>query len=287
MGLMQFVKNRKLRHEIKQLADKNTYNNIILTDDVQLSLNPVRTGKNLNVCVIGGAGTGKTRNYVLPNILQANTSYVIIDKSGYLLNSTGKFLKEQGYVVKVFNLNDTETVSCDYKELCKVGDVKTAIFIVPSMTNCNLSGELIVKLFFALYNRVESLPNNRLPVHVRFIFDEFGNSGHIPDFEKHCAVCGKFNMSVNIILQNFEQLKLLYEYSDIILGNCDSRLYLGGLNIGTLKHISETVGSQMSFYELATIDENNKCVLNIRGLPTFYGEKYDVEKHINYDRIEK
>lgn len=69
-----------------RLADKNSDNNIILTDDVQLSLDTAKTGKNLNVCVIGGAGTGKTYNYVLPNILQVNTSYVITDRDGYLLS---------------------------------------------------------------------------------------------------------------------------------------------------------------------------------------------------------
>lgn len=87
-----------------RLADKNADNNIILTDDVQLSLDTAQTGKNLNVCVISGGGMGKTYNYVLPNILQANTSYVITDRDGYLLNKTGKFLKEQGYIVKVLNL---------------------------------------------------------------------------------------------------------------------------------------------------------------------------------------
>lgn len=91
-----------------RFADKNSDNNIILTDDVQLSLDTAQTGKNLNVCVVGDAGTGKTYNYVLPNILQANTSYVITDRGGYLLNKTGKFLKEQGYIIKVLNLNDTE-----------------------------------------------------------------------------------------------------------------------------------------------------------------------------------
>lgn len=79
-----------------RFADKNLDNNIILTDDVQLSLDSAQTGKNLNVCVIGGTGMGKIYNYVLPNILQANTSYVITDSDGYLLNKTGKFLKESG-----------------------------------------------------------------------------------------------------------------------------------------------------------------------------------------------
>ena len=125
-----------------RLTDKKADNNIILTDDVQLSLDTAQTGKNLNVCVVGGAGTGKTWNYVLPNILQANTSYVITDRDGYLLKKTGKFLKEQGYIIKVLNLNDTEHSNhynpfdyvCDKNGICNeaaVAGMVDTILAVP------------------------------------------------------------------------------------------------------------------------------------------------------------
>ncbi len=81
-------------------------NNIILTNDVKMSLNTRQTRKNLNVCVIGGSGSGKSRFYVKPNIMQANTSYVCTDPKGELLRATGKFLSEQGYEIRVFNLID-------------------------------------------------------------------------------------------------------------------------------------------------------------------------------------
>ncbi len=281
--MLNFFKKSKGNN---RFADKNADNNIILTDDVQLSLNTAQTGKNLNVCVIGGAGTGKTRNYVLPNILQANTSFVITDRSGYLLNKTRKFLEEQGYVIKVLNLY----VTYDDMELALIGDRKTAVFItLPTFNHSlnSLSSVLVTQIFNALYNRTESLPNNKLPVHVRFMLDDFANCGYISDFEKYSAVCGNHNISVNIILQCIEQLQMLYKYWDIILNNCDSRLYLGGLSFGTLRHIPETVGSQMNVDELIEINNNNKCVLNIRGLPPFCGNKFDVEKHINYGKIEK
>lgn len=288
--MFNFLKKFKRNN---RFADKKA-DNIILTDDVQLSLNTAQTGKNLNICVFGGAGTGKTWNYVLPNILQANTSYVITDRDGYLLNKTGKFLKEQGYIIKVLNLNDmtniTEFNLINDMELNLIGDRKTAVFIPLSAFNTALNfraGIVIAQIFNALYVRTELLPNNKLPVHVRFMLDEFADCGYIPDFEKYIAVCGHFNMSMNIILQCIEQLQTLYKYWDIILGNCDSRLYLGGLNIGTLKHISETVGSQMSVDGLIKINKSQKCVLNVRGLPTVYGKKFDVENHINYDKLEK
>ncbi len=81
-------------------------NNIILTNDVKMSLNTRQTRKNLNVMVIGGSGSGKSRFYVKPNLMQANTSYVCTDPKGELLRSTGKMLEHYGYKIKVFNLID-------------------------------------------------------------------------------------------------------------------------------------------------------------------------------------
>lgn len=81
-------------------------NNIVLTNDVLMSLNTRQTRKNLNVMVIGGSGSGKSRFYVKPNLMQANTSYVCTDPKGELLRSTGKMLKHYGYKIKVFNLID-------------------------------------------------------------------------------------------------------------------------------------------------------------------------------------
>lgn len=81
-------------------------NNIILTNDVKMSLNTRQTRKNLNVMVIGGSGSGKSRFYVKPNLMQANTSYVCTDPKGELLRYTGKMLESYGYKIKVFNLID-------------------------------------------------------------------------------------------------------------------------------------------------------------------------------------
>ena len=83
-------------------------NNIILTNEVKMSLNTRQTRKNLNVMVIGGSGSGKSRFYVKPNLMQANTSYVCTDPKGELLRSTGKMLEKYGYKIKVFNLIDME-----------------------------------------------------------------------------------------------------------------------------------------------------------------------------------
>ena len=95
--------------ERKRLKARGKYipdNNIILTNDVKLSLDTRQTRKNLNVCVLGSSGTGKSRFCVKPNAMQANTSYVFTDPKGELLRSTGHFFMEQGYEIKVFNLID-------------------------------------------------------------------------------------------------------------------------------------------------------------------------------------
>jgi len=79
-------------------------NNMILTNDVLLSLNTRQHMKNLNVLVVGGSGSGKTFFYGKPNILQLNTSFVITDPKGEILQSTGILLSQAGYNVRVFNL---------------------------------------------------------------------------------------------------------------------------------------------------------------------------------------
>ena len=111
--------------EAKQLADKpekkksgkgkqppkpkspfETDNNILLTKEVRMSLNTRQHRENLNVLVIGGSGSGKSRFYVKPNIMQLNTSYVVTDPKGELLRSCGRLLKKAGYDIRVFNLID-------------------------------------------------------------------------------------------------------------------------------------------------------------------------------------
>lgn len=79
-------------------------NNMILTKDISLSMDSRKTQRNNNVLVVGGSGSGKSRYFVKPNILQANCNYVVTDPAGELLATTGSFLKRQGYDIKIFNL---------------------------------------------------------------------------------------------------------------------------------------------------------------------------------------
>ena len=85
---------------------KNPQNNAILTQNIQIGLDGRKHRRNLNMLVVGGSGSGKTRFFVKPNIMQCNCSYIVADPKGELLRATGGMLEKNGYVVKVHNLVD-------------------------------------------------------------------------------------------------------------------------------------------------------------------------------------
>lgn len=91
-------------NEIKTVADKNEKNNTIISQNVKMSLNGRKIRRNMNTLIVGGSGDGKTRFFLKPNILQDNSSFVITDPKGEILQSLGNFLKEKNYKIKVFNL---------------------------------------------------------------------------------------------------------------------------------------------------------------------------------------
>ena len=96
----------------KKYADKESTNNKMLTKTVGIGLDGKRHRRNLNVLVCGGSGAGKTRFYCKPNIMQANTSFVVLDPKGELLASTGNLLERKGYEVKVLDLINMEKSHC-------------------------------------------------------------------------------------------------------------------------------------------------------------------------------
>lgn len=92
----------------KKYADKNKYENIILTQNTRIGLDGRKHRRNLNVLVCGGSGAGKTRFYAKPNIMQANTSFVVLDPKGEILRDTGFMLEKEGYEIRVLDLINTE-----------------------------------------------------------------------------------------------------------------------------------------------------------------------------------
>ncbi len=446
------------RSSIKPFTDKNPERNILFTNTEGMSLDTRKTFRNNNVVVIGGSGSGKTRFYVKPNIMQCHSSYVITDPKGSLINETGKMLQQNGYKVKIFNLIDfgksdhynffeyvhdekdilklitnlitntngdkkggaadpfwekaetallealfafvlmeapkneqniatimellrlaevkeenenykspldilfedlkaenpdhfackqydlfkmaagktaksilvsvgvrlatfnikavSDMLSEDTMELDKIGDEKTALFIVISDSDRTfnfLAAMMYQQLFDSLFLRAEQKYGGKLPIHVRFLLDEFANIGLIPNFEIYIATMRSREMSVNVILQNVAQLKSLYEKTwETITGNCDTLLFLGGKEQSTCEYISKMIGKttidlrttsiskgqsgsysnsgQVVGRELITPDEvgllgGNECILSIRGVRPFKSRKYIIEKHKRYKQL--
>ena len=206
-----------------------------------------------------------------------------------------------------------EIMSYDEMELDKIGDRKTALFLIMSDTDTTfyfVIAMLQSQLFNLLCHKADDEYGGRLPVHVRVIADEFANIGQIPQFDKLIATIRSREISASIILQSQSQLKAMYKDSaDTILGNCDTTLFLGGKEKTTLKEMSELLGketidlyntsetrsNQKSFglnyqktgKQLMTEDEiavmdGGKCILQIRGARPFFSDKYDITKHKNY-----
>ena len=92
----------------KKYADKNYFGNKVFTQNVRMGLDGKKHRRNLNTLVIGGSGAGKTRFYAKPNILQCNTSFVVLDPKGEIIRSVGHLLEDEGYVIKVIDLIDME-----------------------------------------------------------------------------------------------------------------------------------------------------------------------------------
>ena len=204
----------------------------------------------------------------------------------------------------------------DELELDTMGDRKTALFLIMSDTDTTFNFVIAMlqsQLFNLLCDKADDFYNGRLPVHVRCLLDEFANIGQIPNFDKLIATIRSREISASIILQSQSQLKTIYkDAADTIVGNCDSTLFLGGKEKGTLKEISELLGKEtidsltqsenrgaqtshgLSYQklgkELMTQDEiavmdGGKCILQLRGVRSFFSDKFDITKHPRYQYL--
>lgn len=214
---------------------------------------------------------------------------------------------------EVADLTHTDNIHLD-----TLGDKKTALFVIIPSSDATfnfLAAMMYTQLFDTLYDTANFKYGGRLPVHVRCLLDEFANVGTIPDFDKLLATMRSMEISANIIIQNLAQLKKMYDKSwEILTGNCDSLLFLGGQEASTLEAISKSLGKEtidvvsqnrtrshkspstsennsILGRELMTTDElkvmkPNECVLIVRALYPFFCHKFDIEKHKNYPYLE-
>ena len=436
-------------------------NNVILTQTEGLIMNGKPKGpkyaRNKNILVIGGSGSGKTRFFVKPNLMQLHSSYVVTDPKGTVLLEVGQMLADAGYEIKVLNtinfkksmhynpfaylhdekdilklvntlivntkgegqqatedfwvkaekllyqayigyifyecveeeqnfitlidmINASETreddesfknaidlifeeleadepdhfavkqykkyklaagktaksilISCgarlapfdikelrdlteyDEMELDQIGERKTALFMIMSDTDGTFNFILAMmqsQMFNLLCECADDKHNGKLPVHVRFLLDEFANIGQIPQFDKLIATIRSREISASIILQSKSQLKAIYkDNADTIEGNCDTTLFLGGKEKTTLKEMSEILGKEtidlyntsdtrgqspsyglnyqktgkelMSQDEIAVMD-GGKCIMQLRGVRPFFSDKFDITKHKRYKEL--
>ena len=206
-----------------------------------------------------------------------------------------------------------DVTAYDELALDTLGDRKTALFLIMSDTDSTfnfLISMVYTQLFNLLCEAADDVYGGRLPVHVRCLIDECANIGQIPNLEKLMATIRSREISACLVLQAQSQLKALYkDNADTIIGNCDSRLFLGGSEPSTLKELSQSLGREtidtyntgesrgretshslnyqklgrelMSVDDLATLD-GGKCILQLRGLRPFLSDKYDITKHPNY-----
>ena len=428
--------------------------NIILTQRIRLGMDGYITQRNMNVLVVGGSGSGKTRFFCKPNIYSANCSYLITDPKGELLRAAGALLAAQGYEVRVFNLIDpsqsdgynpfsyihsekdvltlidnliknttprnassndpcwekaeialdsalmlylvseappeeqnfemliymmnfaevreeddqyrspldmlfraleeeqpnhvavkqykafkqaagktaksilvsaavrlatfnipqyARMTMVDEMDFGSLGEKQKAIFCVIPVDDSSMNylvGMLYTQCFQALYRRADEKHNGRLPVPVRVIQDEWANVAQPESYPKILATCRSYNIGLNIIVQNIQQIKALYEKEwESIIGNCDTLLFLGGGNEPTsLEFIVKLLGketiatrtrgqtkgrsgssstnSQQTGRDLMTIDEvrkldTHKAILFIRGEDPKINKKYNIKRHPN------
>ena len=201
----------------------------------------------------------------------------------------------------------------DELELDKLGDRKTALFLIMSDTDSTfnfLISMVYTQLFNLLCDKADDMYGGKLPVHVRCLIDECANIGQIPNLEKLVATIRSREISACLVLQARSQLKAIYkDNADTIVGNMDSQIFLGGSEPTTLKDLSEMLGKEtidafntsdtrgnspsygttfqkmghelLSRDELAVLD-GGKCILQLRGVRPFLSDKYDLTQHPNY-----
>ena len=438
----------------KYMDHRHKEANIILTQRVRLGMDGYKTQRNMNILVIGGSGSGKTRYFCKPGLYSANCSYLVTDPKGELLKAAGGLLLSLGYEVRVFNLIDPEQSDCynpfvyvreekdvlslidnliknttprnassndpfwekaevaldsalmlyliheapqdeqnfetmiymmnfadvreedeqyrspldmlfraleeeqpahvavkqykvfkqaagktaksilvtaavrlaafnipqyaamtsmDEMDFGSLGERKRAIFCVIPVNDSSMNylvGMLYTQCFQELYRRADLKYNGRLPVPVRVIQDEWANVAQPESYPKILATCRSYNIGLNIIVQNVQQIKALYEKEhESIIGNCDTLLFLGGGNEpASLEFIvkllgretlatrtrgltkgrngSSTTNYQQTGRDLMTVDEvrkldTNKAILFIRGEDPVIDRKYNLKRHPN------
>ena len=206
-----------------------------------------------------------------------------------------------------------EMTKRDEMDFGSLGEKKKAIFCVIPIADTSMNylvGMLYTQCFQELYRCADDKYGGRLPLPVRVIQDEWANVAQPDSYPKILATCRSYNIGLNIIVQNIQNIKALYEKEwESIIGNCDTLLFLGGGNEPTsLEFVTKLLGKetidtrtrgqtkghsgssstnfQQTGRELLTMDEVRKldtkeAILFIRGEDPVLDQKYDLKRHPN------
>lgn len=249
---------------------------------------------------------------------QKNPNHFAVRQYAKFKLAAGKTLKSIliscGARLAPFDIQEVRDITMyDELSLDTIGDKKTALFLIMSDTDPTfnfLISMIYTQLFTLLCEKADDVYGGRLPVHVCCLIDECANIGQIPNLEKLVATIHSREISAALILQAQSQLKAIYkDNADTIIGNMDSRIFLGGAEPTTLKELNQALGKEtIDTYntsdtrgnspsygtnyqklgkDLASVDElavldGSKCILQLRGVRPFLSNKYDLTKHPNY-----
>ncbi len=206
-------------------------------------------------------------------------------------------------------------VSKDELDIDTYGDEgqKTILYVIISDTDTTynfIPAILFTQMFNVLCYKADKEMGGKLKTQVQFILDEFANIGTIPGFKTLIATVRSRLISIMIFLQTKSQLKDNYkDGAETIVGNVDTEVFLGGKEESTLKSLEESLGTEtidsfsdsetfstshssgfnsqklghkmMDRFDLNTMS-GDKCIVSIRGIPSFYSDKYDTTSHVNY-----
>lgn len=210
----------------------------------------------------------------------------------------------------------SELLSFDEVDIRGIGVRPTAFFMITSDTTSTFDflGAMIFSLMFTkMFEQAYKDFGGRLPIHVRFMLDEFANMGVIPDADKKLSVMRSRNISASIVLQSISQLDKNYkDTKETIIDNCDSLLFLGSKSNKTNKEIAEQIGKatvhntavtesrgQQGSYSEADqilgrylIDPaeigrigRDECLVLITGIQPFRSRKFRLEGHPRYGEL--
>lgn len=462
-GTGGFMSEKELKDYTVKFVEKEEgtdqpYYNIILSKRMKRPIHLKEAGLkgNNNVLIVGAAGTGKSFNYIKPNIMQMSSSYIITDPSGEMIYAMGNMLKEHGYNVLIFNIQDMAhsntynpllyvrdeagvmmlvecfisnttregskdeaffvnaekllytacifylkdfcndeskknfstivnminmssvdennadkkspldklfeplpddslaakfykafkqaagktlksiIISCmtrlqpfmvpqvvnltktDELHLEKMGEEKTALFIITPQadkTYSFLASMLYSQAFETWYymgeKRKQECGDERLPVPIMALMDEFANIGTVPEFPSKLSTMRKYNISATVVLQDLAQIKAMYkdDYPTLI-ANCSTHIYLGSTEQETLKFFSESLGKmtvtsksrgmsdgknksasqnyQQTAREVMTSDElqrlpDDECVVYTQSYRALRDKKFKCSDHVRWN----